>query len=389
MKQLSPEFPGHEEAYEHYSVFVPGDFFRSHEIDFSQELLRKAEQALLHFDRLSQALENLPDREVFIQAFKEKEAVFSNRIEGTRANLKDLLSARVAPSNPNQEDDLAEITASLRAIDLGLELIKDLPLNAALLRRIHAKMLDQPRGQRLQPGKFRDGAVYIGAGGGIANAVYVPPPATLVPTAMDNLDRFMRDGKLFLPALIKAGLIHYQFESIHPFWDGNGRMGRLLIALHLQENGFSNHSALYLSHYIFQHRPQYYHRLNQARLSHGEMANWVDYFLTGALVSAKHGLATINRAIELKADLIDHIKHSGAYQVPQQLEFLDYLYRNPIVSVQSVQQDREIDRPSATRIIKRFVGWEILVDEARGKKDGIYVFQPYLNLLEEDLPVLD
>lgn len=389
MDQLSPEFPGHEEPYRHYSVFVPGDFFRSHEINFSQKTMRKSEQALRHFERFSQTLENLPDSGTFIQVFKEKEAVYSNRIEGTQATLKDLWSSRVANVKPEQQDDIAEITASLRAIDLALELIKDLPLNSALLRSIHATLLDQPRGQRAKPGKFRDGTVYIGAGGGIANAVYVPPPAALVPTALDNLERFLHDDKLFFPAFIKAGLLHYQFEAIHPFWDGNGRMGRLLIALHLQAQGFSNHSALYLSHYIFQNRPQYYQHLNQARFSPQEMANWVDYFLTCALVTAQHALETINKIKALKAKLADRIKNSGAYQVPQQLEFLDYLCRHPIVSVSSIQQAKEVDRPGAARIIKRFVAWDILVDEARGRKDGIYVFAKYLNLLEEDLPALD
>ena len=169
---------------------VPGDFFRSHEIDFSQELLRKAEQALLHFDRLSQSLENLPDKDIFIQAFKEKEAVFSNRIEGTRANLKDLLSARVAPSNPNQEDDLAEITASPASHRPRTGADQGFAFECCAAAPHPCEDARSAAWPALAAGQVQDGAVYIGAGGGIANAVYVPPPATLVPTAMDNLDRF-------------------------------------------------------------------------------------------------------------------------------------------------------------------------------------------------------
>ena len=384
MEQLSPFFPGHFESYDGNEVFIPGDLFYAQEILFEADTQIVAQNVLKGLIGLTQAMARVPDIAFFINACKYKESVLTNRMKGSTASLEDVYSSGVTKGSPEKRDDIAEINAYYQALGWAEQRRQTHPLDADLLRQTHAVLLQNTRGKDQRPGEFRNGSVYIMARHIVC---FTPPPASYVPLAMDNLVEFMLDRKRFIPVPIKAALIHYQFESIHPFQDGNGRMGRMLFPLYLHAAGFLPYpTALYMSSFFNRHLHAYYDSLDNARQSISDLISWVDFCMRGMLDNAVHGMATANKITKLYASMEALIQNQQVPRKGTHMKLLHQLFLYPIVTVAYVQKTLGISRYAATGYIKRFVDWGILVDGSGSQKERLYVCTQYLSMLKENSP---
>ena len=370
-------------------VFIPGDLFQAQKIPFEADTLLLAQDVFEGLIGLTQAIERVPDINFFISACKYKEAVLTSRLKGTTARLEDVYSSRViAKISSDKRDDIAEINAYHQALEYAAELMQSHPLDAELLRKTHAVLLKHTRGKDKNPGKFRDRGVFIGSEDTFLH--FIPPPESYVPIAMDNLMEFMQDRKHFILAPIKAALLHYQFESIHPFLDGNGRIGRMLFSLYLHSAGFlPRPEALYMSGFFSRHLPLYYSRLKEASQSIAGLVRWVDFCMQGMLDNIVHGLATANQIARFHASMTTLIQNKRVQRKDKHMELLHQIFLNPIVTIASVQDTLKISRHAATRYIKRFINWGILVDKSGFRKERRYVCARYLRILEENSPTTD
>jgi Fic family protein len=256
--------------------------------------LSLAERALGRLDGITMLL---PRQELFLYMYVRKEAVLSSQIEGTQSTLTDLLRFETEAQAGEPIDDIREVSNYVDAMMYGLERVQDLPLSLRLIREMHERLLQSSRGGTKSPGEFRRSQNWIG-GTRPGNALFVPPPVTELDGCLDALERFMHEEQSRLPALIKAGLLHVQFETIHPFLDGNGRIGRLLVTLYLCVNGVLRKPLLYLSLFLKTHRADYYRLLQEVR-EHGRWEAWLDFFLAGIAETANQSFDAATRIVEL------------------------------------------------------------------------------------------
>ena len=344
-----------------------------------QALLSRADYAL---GRLDGALLTLPNPDLFVLMYVRKEAVLSSQIEGTQSSLQDLLAAEAAILDPERPTDVHEVLNYVRAMNHGLARLDELPVSSRLIREIHAVLMEGVRGGRLTPGEFRTSQNWIGpAGGTLGDAAFIPPPAHEVPGAVSGLERFLHreDG---LPPLVKVGFAHAQFETIHPFLDGNGRLGRLLITLLLcgQERVLAK-PLLYLSLYLKRHRDAYYERLQRVR-THGEWEEWVAFFLEGvvevsdsaaettrrllALVDAdRRSIQGLGRAAASAARLHDLVTREVVFRIPQAAARLE---------------SNEVTVGNAARNLEQL---GIVVETTGRTRNKRYVYREYLRIIEE------
>jgi Fic family protein len=276
-------------------AFVPPPLPPEPQIDVLAllERLSLAERALGRLDGITMLL---PRQELFLYMYVRKEAVLSSQIEGTQSTLSDLLRFETEAQAGQPIDDIREVSNYVDAMMYGLERLEDLPLSLRLIREMHQRLLQSGRGGTKNPGEFRRSQNWIG-GSRPGNALFVPPPPTEMNDCLDALERFMHEDGSRLPALIKAGLLHVQFETIHPFLDGNGRIGRLLVTLYLCVNGVLRKPLLYLSLYLKTHRSDYYRLLQEVR-EHGAWEAWLDFFLTGVADTANQAFEAATRNTE-------------------------------------------------------------------------------------------
>ncbi|MCO5763093.1 MAG: Fic family protein, partial [Chromatiaceae bacterium] len=283
---------------ERVQAFVPAPLPPRPPIDWTPDLRGKFDQALLALGRLDGVSTLLPDTAIFLYMYIRKEAVLSSMIEGTQSSLSDLLLFELDQEPGVPLDDVREVSNYVAALDHGLRLLEGgLPLSLRLLREIHGVLLAGGRGGHQTPGEFRRSQNWIG-GSRPGNAAFVPPPAAEVPACMGKLELFLHDQPEPTPALLKAALAHVQFETIHPFLDGNGRLGRLLIPLLLWEQGVLRQPLLYLSLYFKTHRQYYYDLLNQVRLT-GDWEAWLDFFAEAVIVTATQAVETARQVLDL------------------------------------------------------------------------------------------
>ena len=338
--------------------------------------LREAEQALL---RLDLAGEMVPSLDWFIYAFVRKEAVVSSQIEGTQASLMDLLAFEAeGQSRPNV--DVEEVTNYLDALAYArgqLASKRGLPLSVRLLNEAHKRLMRGVRGASKQPGEIRRSQNWIG-GSRPGNAVFVPPPPGKLPQLLSAFERHIHaDDKL--PKLVRAGLLHAQFETIHPYLDGNGRIGRLMIALLLDHWGLSKVPLLYLSLFFKRHREEYYRRLDLVR-AEGDWEGWIDYFLDGVATIADEAVASARDLFTLvsadRARLLDMASASVSA-----LRLFERLPRHPIVTAASAMKLLEASKPTATRAIDVLVQSGILVETTGRKRDRSFAYQAYMERL--------
>ncbi len=341
------------------------------------ERVRAAEQALV---RLELAGEMVPSLDWFIYAFVRKEAVLSSQIEGTQATLMDLLNYEAKSDAPPPNADVEEVCNYLDALTFAREQLADpsgLPLSMRLLNETHQLLLRGVRGENKQPGEVRRSQNWIG-GSRPGNAAYVPPPPNLLPEVLSAFERYIHADDS-LPAVVRAGLLHVQFETIHPYLDGNGRIGRLLVTLLLEHWRLLTRPLLYLSLFFKRHRQEYYRRLNAVRVD-GDWDAWLDFFLDGVATIADEAVATSRDLFTLvTADRQRVIHHTGVNLLAVQL--FERLPNKPIVTAPWVVEALSTTKPTAGRAIEALEAAGVLVETTGKKRDRVYAYQAYLDRL--------
>ena len=363
-------------------AFIPAALPPSPDIDFGEGLRRPFEAAATALGRLDGVTELLPDAAYFVYGYVRKEAVLSSQIEGTQSSLSDLMlhEAGGAPSVP--PDDILETSNYVSALYHGLQRLRndDFPLSNRLLRDVHAKLLASGRGAKMMPGEFRRSQNWIG-GSRPGNAVFVPPPPNHVEECMAALERFIHATDDDLPTLVKAGLAHVQFETIHPFLDGNGRLGRLLITLMLCDAGLLREPLLYLSLYFKRHRNTYYQLLNDMRLT-GDWEEWLRFFLQGVREVAEGAVATARSASELLAAHRARIAQEGR-RADSALRVHGALSERPVGRINGLAERTGLSSPTVAAALRLLEGLGF-VREVTGRQRGkIFSYDAYLDVLRE------
>jgi Fic family protein len=339
--------------------------------------LSLAERALGRLDGITMLL---PRQELFLYMYVRKEAVLSSQIEGTQSTLSDLLRFETEAQAGQPIDDIREVSNYVDAMMYGLERLEDLPLSLRLIREMHARLLQSGRGGTKSPGEFRRSQNWIG-GSRPGNALFVPPPTTELDGCLDALERFMHEDESRLPALIKAGLLHVQFETIHPFLDGNGRIGRLLVTLYLCVHGVLRKPLLYLSLYLKTHRADYYRLLQEVR-EHGAWEAWLDFFLTGVADTANQAFDAATRIVELFKHDRDRI--TGESERPgSALRVHDLLQQNPYLTANLLVERTGLSAPTVNAALADLERLGI-VEEVTGRRRGrVFGYRRYLAILSE------
>ncbi|MEX0675776.1 MAG: Fic family protein [Pirellulales bacterium] len=337
--------------------------------------------AALELGRLDGLAINLPNPDLFLSMYVRKEALLSSQIEGTQASLDDVLAYEVQAQS-HRSKDAVEVVNYVRAMNYGLERLKTFPLSLRLIREIHGVMLEGVRGGEKLPGEFRKSQNWIGsAGSTIETADFVPPPPHEVQAALANFEKFLH-SKLAIPALLRCALVHAQFETIHPFLDGNGRIGRLLITFLLCHDGVLRRPLLYLSYYFKIHRSEYYDRLNAVRFE-GDWEGWLKFFLRGVVEVARQAAETAKRILDMRASHLETVRKARPKGSTNALRLLDLLYMAPYQSASATSETLKISVPTANSLLSTFQGIGILREVTQASWGRIYAYKPYLDLLRE------
>ena len=361
-----------------YRAFIP-EKFPPKKLPFHEpktmKLLSDADLSLGKLDGLTKLL---PDIHFFIFMYIKKEATHSSQVEGTKAKLTDALQAEVEKTS-ELPDDVDDILHYINAMNTGLKRLEKLPLSLRLMKEVHKILLTDARSSTYpHPGEFRKTQNWI-MGTNPTNARFVPPPPEYVTPAMSDLEKFFY-SHMGVPILIKVALIHSQFETIHPFIDGNGRTGRLLITFYLCQQKVLERPVLYLSAYFKKNRDLYFSTLDEYRK--GNISLWLEFFLKGVSQVAKEAIETSNKVIELREKDIHKVSELGRAS-KNAIILLKNLYKLPIVNVRKVQEFTGLSREGANRLVRRFVDLKILSQKEKARKYGrIFVYNKYLDLFE-------
>jgi len=368
-------------ADERIRAFVPKPLPPDPALEVSGELGDRLDRAHIALGRLDGATGVLPDTHLFLYAYVRKEAVLSSQIEGTQSSLSDLMLFELEEAPGVPIDDVVEVSNYVAALDHGLQRVRSgLPLSNRLIREVHAKLLAHGRGRNKSAGEFRRSQNWIG-GSRPTEASFVPPPPQRLEEAMAQLERFLHDEPVRTPTLLKAAFAHAQFETIHPFLDGNGCVGRLLIPLILCIEGVLREPLLYLSLYFKQNRQRYYDLLNRVR-SQGEWEEWVAFFATGVADTADGALATAQRLNDMAKAHRTAIQGTGRV-AGSALQVHHALLARPINTIARLAADTKLSVPAVTSSIAALRELE-LVRELTGRKRGrVFAYGPYLDALQQ------
>ena len=341
------------------------------------EKLSLAERALGRLDGITMLL---PRQELFLYMYVRKEAVLSSQIEGTQSTLSDLLRFEAEAQAGQPIDDIREVSNYVDAMMYGLERLRDLPLSLRLIREMHGRLLQSGRGGTKSPGEFRRSQNWIG-GTRPGNALFVPPPVNELGPCLDALERFMHEDASRLPALIKAGLLHVQFETLHPFLDGNGRIGRLLVTLYLCINGVLNKPLLYLSLFLKTHRAEYYRLLQEVR-ENGNWEAWLDFFLTGVAQTANQAFEAVTHIVDLFRQDRERIATEGE-RANSTLRIHDLFQLNPFLTSNQLVRQTGLSSPTVNTALADLQRLGI-IEEVTGRKRGrVFSYRRYLSVLNE------
>lgn len=366
----------------HYAAFIPAPLPPDPSIRWDDELqylLSKADRAL---GRLDGSIQTLPNPDLFVMMYVRKEAVLSSQIEGTQSSLNDLLELEASIADARRPADVGEVVNYVRAMNYGLERLHDLPISSCLIREIHEELLDGVRGRHLDPGQIRRTQNWIGAQGCTINeAIFVPPPPHEVEDHLSQLERFIH-SEANIPPLIKIGMIHAQFETIHPFLDGNGRVGRLLITFLLCQNEILIRPVLYLSYYFKRHRTRYYELLQKVR-DEGDWESWIKFFLEGVATVSLEATSTARAIVELRESHRQTIINKFGRAAGNALRVLEALYKTPFTTTTSVQKLLKITFPPASNLIQKMVETDMLVEVTGQDRYRIYQYRPYVSLFSD------
>jgi Fic family protein len=366
----------------HYSAFMPTPLPPEPPIVWDDELhtlLSRADRAL---GRLDGSIQTLPDADLFVFMYVRKEAVLSSQIEGTQSSLNDLLEAEAAINDARHPSDIDEVLNYVDAMNHGLARLSELPVSVRLIREIHHRLLNGVRGNQANPGDIRRSQNWIGPGGSTVNeAAFVPPPPHEVAGLLSDLEKFIHaDGRI--PPLVKIGLIHAQFETIHPFLDGNGRVGRLLITFLLCQADILIKPVLYLSYYFKRHRTRYYELLQAVR-DRGEWEEWTKFFLEGVAAVSLEATETARAIVARREEDRRRITDGFGRAAGNGLRILESLYRSPFVSVSQVRERLGVTFESARGLVQRFVDADLLVEITGQERYRVYQYAPYVRLFSD------
>lgn len=363
-----------------YQAFVPAPLPPQPEIHIDSEtytLLSAADRAL---GRLDGASESVPDADLFVFMYVRKEAALSAQIEGTQASLNDLLAAEADVLEADRPGDLWEISNYVTAMNYGLQRVHELPVSSRLLREIHERLMRGTRGDHLTPGEFRTSQNWLGEAGCTLNtARFVPPPPDKVIESMSQLEHFVH-SKSQMPSLIKVGLIHAQFETIHPFLDGNGRLGRLLITLLLAEKDILRRPLLYLSNYLKAHRTEYYERLQSIR-DQGDWEGWIKFFLRGVAAVSNDAVEVLRAIVAMREQHRGIIMFELGRSSRTGLTILEALYRRPYVTVRDAAMIAGVSFANANRIVGELERVGLLEEMTGQVRNRVYRYRAYLDAL--------
>lgn len=345
-------------------------------IQYDRELQKALSEADIMLGRLDGVTQILPNPDLFVAMYVKKEAVLSSQIEGTQASLTDLFEDS---DDENKIKHVAEIVNYVNAMNYGIERLSTLPLSLRLIREIHGYLLENVRGGERNPGEFRRSQNWIGPNGStLATAVFIPPTIPDMTQALYDLEKFMHDSSDELPPLIKIALIHAQFESIHPFLDGNGRIGRLLITFWLFNEHVLTKPLLYLSYYFKMNREEYYESLMNVRIN-GDWESWIKFFLKGISSVSTEAINTTKEILNLKEECENKI---GSLNNANYSNCLNYLFEYPVVTKTMLSEKLNIAAPTVARIVEKMCSLGILKDITPYKKRyKKYSFHKYLSIL--------
>lgn len=359
-----------------YQYFMPEKI--NHDFSWEDPSINTLlEKASFHLGALNSFSSLVPDADMFIIMHIFKEAVISNRIEGTRTNIEEALNEQ-DNLDPEKRDDWQEVHNYVKAMNNAIQALEKLPLSNRLIKNTHKILLSTGRGEHKSPGEFRISQNWIG-GTSLSDAVFIPPAHEELPELLSDLELFLNNTNINIPHLIRIAIAHYQFETIHPFLDGNGRIGRLLISLYLVHSKVLQKPLLYLSDFFEKNKTLYYDNLTFVRTKN-DMSQWIKYFLEGVSQTAENSAQTLKKIIELKTDLEKNKLLSLGKRTKTANEFLYFLFHNPVITSTALQKEMKITAKTANSLIDAFIGLNILKERTGYSRNRIFVFSKYVEL---------
>lgn len=366
---------------EGYAAFIPAPLPPDPPLNVDDRLMRLLSDADSALGRLDGITTILPNPDLFVAMYVKQEAVFSSQIEGTQSTLEDVLEYEAGPAREKRPKDVEEVVNYVRAMNHGLQALNELPLSLRLIRQIHAELMKGVRGGERTPGEFRRSQNWIGPPGcSLADAQFVPPPPHAMKQALGQLETFLHN-RATLPVLIHCGLAHAQFETIHPFLDGNGRMGRLLITFLLCEQRVLHKPLLYLSYFLKAHRAEYYDRLMAVRNA-GDWEGWLRFFLRGVYAVSTTSTETARSILDMRerhrVHIADRLSNSA-----NALKLLDYLFQRPMVTAGEAKQVMDVSYVTASNVIGKMEEAGLLKEVTGQKRNKVYRYEPYIALFNQ------
>lgn len=361
--------------------FVPNKLPPDKPIELNSSLSDKLDKALVSLGRLDTVSDVLPNSSLFLYMYVRKEAVLSSMIEGTQSSISDLLLYEMEEMPGVPVDDTLEVSNYVKALDYGVQRIDEgFPISNRLFKEIHGVLLSKGRGSSKQPGEFRQSQNWIG-GTRPGNAVYVPPPPNMIYECMGNLENFLHDITGSTPILIKAALSHVQFETIHPFLDGNGRLGRLLITLLLYEKKILKKPLLYLSLYFKAHRQEYYELLTNVRIN-GDWEKWIEFFCEAVLYTSNQAVSTAQKLVGLVNKDEENIKTFGRSSGSASAVYKCFI-KQPLLNANIIKKQTDLSTASIYSSLENLVKSGIIREMSQKKRNKIFVYRDYINILNE------
>jgi len=337
------------------------------------------ERASLKLGELNSFSRLVPDTTMFIMMHVFKEAVVSSRIEGTKTNIEEALIDE-KDIDPEKRDDWLEVNNYVKALNEAIEELGRLPLSCRLIRNAHKVLLSRGRGERKTPGEFRVSQNWIG-GASLSDAVFIPPAQAELPDLLSDFESFLNNVNLKLPHLIRVAIAHYQFETIHPFLDGNGRIGRLLITLYFVSSGILDKPLLYLSEFFEKNRGLYYDNLTLVRTKN-DLDQWIRFFLTGVIETATQSCETLKKILSLKSDIEkDRIALMGK-RYRQAFVLFQKLFSKPVVNIKDIQSFTELSPKAANDLAQAFVERKILTETTGYQRNRVFIFTEYMEMFK-------
>ena len=365
-----------------YRAFVPVPLPPDPPLEMDDEmhdLLSKADRFL---GRLDGSIQTLPNRDLFVFMSIRKEAVLSSQIEGTQSSLTDLLEAEVHVLQSQHPRDVSGVLNYVRTMNYGLERLRELPVSVRLIRELHERLLEGVRGEQRQRGELRSSQNWVGPPGStIREAVYIPPPPNYIADALGDLERFLHSEDP-MPVLIKIGLAHAQFETIHPFLDGNGRIGRLLVVFLLCEREILQKPALYISYFFRRYRQQYFDLLQGTRET-ADWEAWLKFFLKAMIESAREAVETARRIVDLREQHRSLITERFGRVAANGLTVLETLFHRPLMTVNQVAELTGVSYPAASGLVGRFVEHGLLSEITGRTRNRMYRYNEYIEVFSE------